>query len=78
MAEVKTVRVRIAVVVDDRGEWGASGQSGCDDDWHASEAEAWLSGGYSATRATRVTWVVAEVPMPTVDEVVTVEGRSDG
>ena len=69
-----TVRVRIAVGVTAGGEWAADGayvhpQCSSRDSEEAVATE--LDGDPH-----RLTWVEADVPLPTVDPVVTVEGEA--
>lgn len=81
-----TIRVRIAVLVDERGDWGATGASrnvgrvrlpvvtDADAEKWARELlpERW---GDDPDATVRLTWVEADVPRPTVDPVETIEGE---
>ena len=65
-----TRRVRIAVVVDPDGAWGAAGAAGATDE----QALAWaIDSRDTDTPPGQVVWVEAEVPVPAP---VTVEGEA--
>lgn len=66
--KVETVRVRIAVVVDDSGFWRAVGELGQID----ADAVADATGHWDNDGPLSVSWVEAEVPVP---EAVTVQGE---
>ena len=65
-----TVRVRIAVAIDNGGDWVAYGSCGADDD--DSEREVW-GYGIDGDGATATVWVEADVPRPS--DAVVVEGE---
>lgn len=67
----KTVKVRIAVAVNEDGEWVACGNSGWDDG--ESEGEAIFILGDEATPDTH--FVIAEVPLPEPDKPHEVRGE---
>lgn len=68
MSERKTVRVRIAVAVDEDGEWDCADEARlavlflCDEQLFDSEAKH------------HVVWIEADVPIPTTE---TIEGTVD-
>ena len=69
----ETVRVRIAVAVGPNGHWGASGWcvgGGCADADDVAFEVAELD-----YEAARLSYVEADVPLPTPDRVLTVEGK---
>ncbi|MCA9691291.1 MAG: hypothetical protein R3A51_16805 [Nannocystaceae bacterium] len=68
----KTVRVRIAVVVDERGQYNACGWSGADDPvrW----ARDGMDRDAGVTRAELVHIVEAEVPIPQAPLALTIRG----
>lgn len=64
---MKTVRVRIAVVVDEKGRYNSAGWNNCDDNYlRASAVESFEPEGMEA-----VYFIEADVPLP---ESKTVEG----
>lgn len=86
---MKTIRVRIPVLVDERGDWAAVGASSDVSDYPIKPLsderaircsremlpERWDD---EPDAQLRLTWIVADVPVPTVDDEMTVEGRREG
>lgn len=69
----KTVKVRIAVAVNEKGEWVASGwrtQRGGDD--MANPSDNYLSNAAREDVGGSVYWIEAEVPVP---ETLTIQGK---
>ena len=56
---MKTVQVRIAVAVDEDGDWHAIGSNGWDDSLSKAEAAHGWGSGQKA-----LTWLTAELPIP--------------
>lgn len=79
MRDGRTVRARIAVVVDARGDWAAAGQTGRPDEDALGTAldDYYGAAEYGDTVPTRVVWVTVDLPLPeeppTVEVVGTVE-----
>lgn len=74
MAEPRTVRVRVAVAVDERGAWWSSGNN------YMSEPRRYRSALSSMQsrrgKHVRVHWIEADLPLPTEPEVAaSVEGQ---
>lgn len=69
----ETVRVRIAVVVDDAGLWCGDGDSECSDE----DAVTWAEDNHQGEpfRTRHVVFVEADVPKPAKPEPLTVEGE---
>ena len=66
---MKTVRVRIAVGVDESGDWNAVGWRTADPAWTGSDVLGNLDGHVKVLR-----WVEADIPVPDAESV-TVEGE---
>ena len=69
----KTVRVRIAVFVNDKGQWAAAGYSGGDDENSrivACDLTADFSGDQDEWH-----WIEADVPLPEPEQPKTIEGE---
>lgn len=71
---MKTVKVRIPVVVDTKGNWNAVG-------WHIGKAQkdgdlldAAYTGMDDCPEPWQVAWITAEVPVPEVHPVLEIEG----
>lgn len=64
MSEPKTIRVRIAVAVDEAGSWYASGWS--DQDPEDTKERTSESLGYTQKGQSHLVWVEADVPLPSV------------
>ena len=72
-APSQSVRVRIAVVVNDKGQYTAFGANGCDDEdalHSATDCADWLDEGSRE----RTYFVEATLALPTRDKPTTVEG----
>jgi len=68
VSEPKTVKVQIAVVLDDHGNWSANGDSEYTQTTMLREAERFLS----ETRSDgirRFYWLEADLPLPTAESV---------
>lgn len=68
----KTVRVRIAVAVDEHGQWCAAAWRSNDDVRNAREAHSFLDDETSGDEDRHVVYVEADVPLPSS---VTVQGE---
>ena len=73
-ARQRTVRVRIAVAVDEEGLWVCEGGSLFHGDEAANGLKNLLPGDYPRRQAARLTWVEADVPLP--EPPATVEGEA--
>lgn len=60
----KTVRVRVAVAVDDTGDWAASGAKGMDD------ADAIESAQDCLNLTAQLSWITTDLPIPVAREIV--------
>jgi hypothetical protein len=66
---MKTIKVRIALVINSEGEWSASGWDGMED---FDEAELDLGGDHAEARY----WIECEIPVPAAWNHVTVKGEA--
>lgn len=75
MSEPKTVRVRIAVVIDAAGKWGSAGwirEAGAQ--VNDLDCEMCATDGLAAAKRHHLVWVEADVPLPPEPPVI--EGQS--
>lgn len=68
---MKTVKVRIAVMVNAQGEWSAHGFHGADDDYACGIAKE----GLEETKEEAFHFVVATIPLPAVQVPLTIKGK---
>ena len=73
-SEAKTVRVRIAVVVNQDGEWDAAGWDGPHAESYTDEPEGVASQSFDLDDTTVLHWVEVDVPVPVVPVGETLEG----